>query len=183
MMFALLKAAWKPLGILLLLVGVGTYGYYKGIEHAKPQLAAAKDEIHQLQVVAAALDAANRASAARISADTATAVSALQAARYSADSTADRRADAAIARMRSQQAALGNRTPAPANAAPATCHEYAADPRLLPERDRELLIRLGQRADRIVRERNACVAGWEAADRIFRQAVDTMSAQVKGEVF
>lgn len=181
-LFSFLKIAWKPLAILLILGAVYAYAHHQGAVSQKSHISALEDELAVRERAAQALDLANKATVAKLQADLGTSVSSIQAARYSADAAADRRVSDAIAGMRAAESHRG-RPLAPASTAPATCQQYAADPRMLPEVDRELLVRLGNAADRVVRERNACVAGWESADRIFRQAIDQMSEQVKSGVF
>ena len=181
-LLSFLKLAWKPLAIIAVLGGVYLYAYHKGSASQSSHIAALQDELAVRERAAVALDAANKATVAKLDSQAAQSIAAIQAARYSADAAADRRVADTIGRMRAADAARV-RPLAPASAAPATCQQYEAAPGLLPERDRELLVRLGNVADRVVRERNACIAGWAAADRIFRSAVDEMSAASKAEVF
>lgn len=68
---------------------------------------------------------------------------------------------AALERLRKHPAGMPAAPAKPASSAPAQCRDYEASPGLLPERDRELLIRLGYAANRRVLERAGCAEQYD----------------------
>jgi hypothetical protein len=81
------------------------------------------------------------------------------------------RGDLAAARERLRKRSATSPAPSkPADTAPAECRAFEAAPDLLPVRDRDLLLRLGDAADRVVRERNACVARYESARKTVNES-------------
>jgi hypothetical protein len=83
------------------------------------------------------------------------------------------RGDLASARERlRKRSASSPATAKPADTAPSECRAFEAAPDLLPVRDRDLLLRLGDAANRVVLERNACVARYESARKTVNESAE-----------
>lgn len=90
------------------------------------------------------------------------------------DSASGQLADA-IERLSKRPSSATPSPTKPANTAPAECRTFEAAPGLLPQRDRELFLRLGDAANRVVLERNALSAHYESA----RKVVEAAAARAK----
>lgn len=150
---------WQPIVFVLIIGGFGAYSHHRGAASRQPEVDAAKAQANRIRgdyEAASAKWNAERSEwdtrVGRLNADLAALKSRAEDERRAADSDAAARLADATKRLRDSQAALriAGHALSVASAAPAECSRYEADPRLLPERDQLLLIRLGDRCDRVV---------------------------------